>query len=312
MSELEATESLHWELELSQDSADQEFPDRGLPDQEFPTAIPSQEWYEYPPIEAGAPKPFSNTRLGRLPTDNRLDILDYVKDGKAVWDITEFTRRRDIPRVYLQYAEDLKGPLGACRGLRKECHSLLTTTTAFHASRPDRLSNLTFQIGGENLSLIRFFKLEASVGLKVYHEGNFPRALEFLCKQLPNLMRFQLYSRYSNTDLLTTQAKYADLPGTTRHQQEVRALLRFGAFLVKRQQNLDLLIWPSDSPEIKERYGDEDYTSYIDVVANTLRIKRSTVAKESTKADTATIKVQVRGPTNRLPLSELTLQRTES
>lgn len=66
--------------------------------------------------------------------------------------------------------------------------------------------------------------------------------LGFLCENLPNLMRFQLSSTYAISAHPFPPNEAHDLPTTTRHQQEARALVGFGAFLVLRHPNLDLLV----------------------------------------------------------------------
>ncbi|KAJ9613304.1 hypothetical protein H2200_003246 [Cladophialophora chaetospira] len=232
---------------------------------EFPKAIPASEWYQYPPIEAGAPKPFLQTRIGDLPMELRLNILEYVKGGTSEWTIR-------LNGVDQKYNRVLRGPLGACSQFRKETLSLLTTTTSFLVNESSDLIKLPREIGETGLSLIRFLRLNIDNDLRRFHEKNFPDALAMLCTDLPNLMRFQLITEYDDTSSVIQTAKHPETPGVSRHQQEVRLLLRFGAFLVTRHPNLDLLVWPSDSPSTQEFWGTTYRTYYIDVVANTLRI----------------------------------------
>jgi len=255
---------------------------------DFPLAIPAHEWYQYPPIEAGAPKPFDKTRLGRCPVEIHLKILEYLHGGYTICDLTEYDGRHAVPKMDLSYLKPFEGPLGTCRELRKEVLSIVTTTTSFHARDPQAL--LGFHVGDTHMSLIRFLQLDTSFGLRFQHEGKFPDLFDFLCTQLPNLMRFQLKSSIQNSDEvhMPENNKPRDLPGTTRRQQEVRSLLRFGAFLVKKHPNLDLLLWPSHSgPTFKEGEGklapgrpslaqiaNAYVRYYIDVVANTVRVDR--------------------------------------
>ncbi len=251
-----------------------------LPENEFPNAIDPQEWYDYPPIAAGKPREFRDTRLGSLDVSVRLDILDYVKCCISTWNLCEVQPRRkkgEAPaarRIRFEFTDILKGALGTSRQLRKEALTLLNTT-AFNYLERNALMKSPKQLGDRMLS-IRYLQLCTDRGLKWYHEGCFPDLLDFLCNQLPNLTRFQLKSRYCiRDDLLEGGGKPADLPGTTIHQQEVRALLRFGAFLVNKHKHMDLLLWPADSGRNPCKvYSNPPYECYIDVVANSLRFKR--------------------------------------
>jgi hypothetical protein len=53
----------------------------------------------------------------------------------------------------------------------------------------------------------------------------------------------------------------------------------FGAFLVLRHPNLDLLVWPSDSGPTYEA-GEGRTTAYIDAISNTLKTGRRRCSKK--------------------------------
>ena len=136
---------------------------------DFPRAIPADEWYEYPPIEAGAPKPFDQTRLGQLPVDLRLEILEFLQEGRTDWDVTEYRpRRHAAPRVNVDYVRVFQGPLGTCRELRKEVLSIVTTTTSFYCRKPKSVLSLCGHLSEIQMSTIRFLKLETSFVLLHY------------------------------------------------------------------------------------------------------------------------------------------------
>ena len=88
-------------------------------------------------------------------------------------------------------------------------------------------------------------------------------------------MLFQLHSdKIDHDHPLPRNDRLIDLRETTRHRQEVRALLRFGAFLVNRHTNLDLLGCRPDSGLAVEKDNEKPAREcYIDVEANSLRIR---------------------------------------
>jgi hypothetical protein len=66
--------------------------------------------------------------------------------------------------------------------------------------------------------------------------------LDFLSTKLPNLVRFQIWSVVRDSDELLQHKNGGQEPfGTTRLQQDFRAMLRLCSFLVKIHKNLDLM-----------------------------------------------------------------------
>lgn len=258
---------------------------------EFPNAIPPEEWYKYPPIEAGAPKPFSETRLGSLPLEIREKILDEVKEGRSEWKLRLFSPLTDHRSLGV-----LRGSLGVCSQLRRETLSLLSTTTSFHVHPPNLIFDLPRQAGIIGLSRICVLKLHADSELQWCHETNFPYILQFISTQLPILTRLQLITEYDDDMIPISNSVDAYRPIITRRQKEVRALMRFGAFLVKRHANLDLLLWPSDSPVQTPYLGGWGMTSlyYIDVIANTLSVVRKPQVKRGTPLGVSSSQRKVR------------------
>jgi len=244
--------------------------------------LPPLEWYQYPPIEAGAPKPFDQTRLGRLPLFIRQQIIECLCYGSDIMDVTirrEYDRRAPSLNLVRQFGS----VLATCRQLRKEALAYLASST-ITSCQVLTLPSLPQDIGPHNVQWIQYLQVKTHFFLKTRHEHHFPHTLSFLCEQLPNLMRFELFSYYKTDAVPLPRHEAHDLPTTTRHQQEARALLRFGAFLVLRHPNLDLLIWPCDSGPTYEQNASRTL-AYIDVISNNLNTGRGPCAKKLAEGD---------------------------
>ncbi|KAL6244215.1 hypothetical protein RBB50_009085, partial [Rhinocladiella similis] len=243
---------------------------------EFPKAIASWEWYQYPPIEAGAPKQWSQTRLGSLPSFLLKQILVCLCDTRSdQCDVTapNRPRRRGADAPFSHFVRHTRGVLGTCSQLRKETLAFLAATTIHTSREVLELPSLPAEIGRINVAWIQFLKVDTHFFLKTRAERHFPIILGFLCNELPNLMRFQLISDYATNARRFPYPEAHDLETTTRHQQEIRAVLRFGAFLILWHKNLDLLVWPADSGPTYERCQQRTRI-YIDAIANTMRTGR--------------------------------------
>ncbi|KAK6381538.1 hypothetical protein LTS17_004596 [Exophiala oligosperma] len=252
-------------------------------DAEFPKAIAPREWYQYPPIEAGAPKDWPKTRLGGLPSFLLKQILVYLCETRSnQCDVTAPTRlrRRETSGLFSEFVRHTRGVLGTCTQLRKETLGFLAATTVHTSRQVLELPSLPTQIGRHNMTWIQFLKVDTHFFLKTRAERYFPIVLGFLCSQLPNLMRFQLISDYETNAPRFSFSEAHDLQATTRHQQEIRAVLRFGAFLILRHRNLDLLVWPSDSGPTYES-SQQQTRVYIDAIANTMRTGRRPCRREN-------------------------------
>ncbi|KIW11848.1 hypothetical protein PV08_09121 [Exophiala spinifera] len=243
---------------------------------EFPKAIAPWEWYQYPPIEAGAPRPWSETRLGNLPSFLLKEILVYLCEARSdQCDVTapNKPRRGETKTPFSYFVRHTTGVLGTCSQLRKETLTFLAATTIHTSREVLELPSLPAEIGRHNVTWIQFLKVDTHFFLKTRAERHFPAILGSLCNDLPNLMRFQLISDYATNARPLAHSETHDFAATTRYEQEVRALLRFGAFLILRHKNLDLLVWPCDSGPTYES-GQHRTRVYIDVIANTMRTGR--------------------------------------
>lgn len=232
---------------------------------DFPNALDPEEWYCYPPIEAGAPKLFDQTRLGKLPREVRHMLYDMITDYRTEIKISiplegRIKRRRYIGLWNSHYFLcGLERIMGVCQGLRTELQDHLMTSTTHVCEDPRDLRQICHAYGNDSMKLIRHLKMNISDHYRLRPRNNFSTLLEILCKDLPGLVRFQFRSRYGDKEfrLPEHETSIPDYPTTTRDHQEIRALLQFGAFLVLRHKNLDLLIWPADSSMTAEEHGGE-------------------------------------------------------
>jgi hypothetical protein len=262
-------------------------PGRNHPDRElwvhaqairdFPNALDPEEWYRYPPIEAGAPKRFNQTRLGKLPQEVRHILYDMITDYETKinlfipHEISTRTRRQRYRGLWdLHYfLRGLERIMGVCQGLRTELQDHLMTSTTHVCECPLKLGLICQVYGGDSMKLIRNLKMSIEDHYKLRPRTHFSNLLEILSKDLPNLVRFQFRSCYNYDDPRFTEheTSISDYPTTTRDQQEIRALLQFGAFLVLRHKNLDLLIWPADSSMTGGELWDGRPGMYIDIIS---------------------------------------------
>lgn len=162
--------------------------------------------------------------------------------------------------------------MGVCRDLRSEIRDHIMTSTIHECNRASEMGLVCQIYGSDSMKIIRDLRMDIEVMFGKRPRNRFSNLLEILSKELANLVRFQLRSPYGYDDsaLPARDMSTPDYPNTTRDQQEIRTLLQFGAFLVLRHKNLDLLIWPADSSK-KWRGGDAQPVMYIDVVSKSFK-----------------------------------------
>ncbi|EXJ55736.1 hypothetical protein A1O7_08666 [Cladophialophora yegresii CBS 114405] len=221
---------------------------------EFPDAIPPHLWYQHQPFTAGQVALFHETPLGKLPGEIRTKIWDYLAATEPEIDITvrlRFTGLRSPPRFRSQKIMRLAG---VCRQMRAEVFETMQRSVWF-VQRSSKFLHETIDHlrGGNMLRHICFLYLDEDWFLSAYHETRFALVLSEICESLPNLVRFRMS---------TNEAKLND-----QVRERTRDLLRFGAFLVARHPNLDLLIWPGDSGQTHEP-GQTRVVLYIDVASS--------------------------------------------
>lgn len=64
---------------------------------------------------------------------------------------------------------------------------------------------------------------------------------------MPNLVHFQITTRYCDDERALSEPGASDSPTMNQAKQEARALMRLEAFVLLRHPNLDILIWPPSS-----------------------------------------------------------------
>lgn len=110
---------------------------RWTPTPEFPNLMEPGAWYSYPPVEAGPPRPFNVTRLGRLPSFLLEEIFKHLRDLEETWDVMVQSRwsegRRTLMRPVWRM-KNISNLMATCRQLRMEALTYLATSTV-HTSR---------------------------------------------------------------------------------------------------------------------------------------------------------------------------------
>ncbi|ETI21295.1 hypothetical protein G647_07641 [Cladophialophora carrionii CBS 160.54] len=173
--------------------------------------------------------------LGKLPREIRNKIWDYLDVGDSEIDIT--VRMRYHGLVYpprFRFREIIR-LVGVCRQMRTEVFQIIERSVVFVQRSSKFLDESVAHLRGGNM----LRRIVTCTWKKIE-----------ICDNLPNLVHFQLR---------TDEAR--------RHNQVrelTRDLLRFGAFLVARHRNLDMLIWPGDSGQPHEP-GQRGVVLYIDV-----------------------------------------------
>jgi hypothetical protein len=212
--------------------------------------------------------------LGKLPGEIRDRIWWYaiaheydviLLAVRILW-----TQKRTNPSPWFW---DIIHLVGVCQQMRSEIfHSVHRNITFVHEKV--YLGYTTAFFPRSILQCVGVLELTDWGFLCNFFEHDIAKSLSLICDHLPNLIRFQLRA---------TVHKESDVAPTM-----TRNLLRFGAFLVAKHQNLDLLIWPGDSGETYVR-DEEMILFYIDVASSrhfaTKRLFRAPAPKYLSERD---------------------------
>lgn len=278
---------------------------------DFPTAIEPCKWYENPPIDKGAIRPFSQTRLGSLPSEVRQIIWNMLAD-------TDLPHSCNITSTEHQYMEDSSGPeylrvdqcgyllrgmqsvLGVCQEMRSFLMDLLMASTTYNCCRYDRLSATVQDLQPHgHLQLIRKMRLGLR-NLSVNRpEKHFPELLRLLCEEMPSLEHIDLYNVHNDRSPAIPEVLSGDPDGTVSlNQQETRMILQFAAFLVLRHPNLDVMTMraPSEPKTVEEILGRK---TVVRVFANHVHERRTLDARREALGTSRQSKKKVGAPSHR-------------
>ena len=104
---------------------------------DFPNALPPQEWYQWPPIPAGRPKPFCNTSFGKLPAEILRHLFDLITEYDRVLNLVDPHAMRHRGKRHYRgmwgdryFLRGLDNMMHACHDLRVDLadHIISTTT----------------------------------------------------------------------------------------------------------------------------------------------------------------------------------------
>ncbi|KAK5451469.1 hypothetical protein LTS15_008234 [Exophiala xenobiotica] len=187
-------------------------------------------WYENPPRAKGPPKPFKKSALGRIPQQFA------IRSGEESWDTTAGSTS--------PWASTAKALIGrVCRGTRMEIFSRMQRYITIAASA--LYFGSTFKhVPHTILRRIHTFHLYDDGYFDHNLETTFPKVLGLITSRMPKLVRFQLESsHFTGSNLYSAEAPTL----TDRLADSQRSILRFGAFLIAKMKDLDMLVWPGDS-----------------------------------------------------------------
>ena len=205
--------------------------------------------------------PYSETRLGQLPAEIKNEIFGLLfgfEDPRMDTTIPHAKRGRLrlwFSRLNEVFREPFATYLLVSKDFRAEGMDHLMTVITFYNRNGDSARNLPVVFGEEATASIQKFELQAHFINKTRDESTWPFLLDLLNAKMPNLKRFTFVSDYLSDSVPYPESEVRDPDGSvTRDQQERRWLLRFGAFVTLRHQNLKVMVLEAASGT---RYTDE-------------------------------------------------------
>lgn len=192
------------------------------------------------------------TTLLTLPDEVIEKICMEAIDSKGTVCVSRL-RRRDVNEE-ARPAESRPTPLSNLKTLletnstlRKFAQQWLARNSRFFAKSTNFL-NFPEVFGRSNAVLLEHLELHLSFTQKVQHERDWPGLLGMFCTDLPNLAELVLSTSWElGRPPYPTQESGDPQGSLTREDQERRAALRFGAFLVLRHPKLRRMISQADS-----------------------------------------------------------------
>jgi hypothetical protein len=259
--------------------------------------VQDTETFDQPPsaVNGRSPKPYPETRLGALPGETIMKIIGLVLGSEQTVDLTmPHAKGGRIKLRFTQWFPALRDAFSkfllTCKCARAEGIDYLSRTTRFKSRNSDSARNIPALFGTEATGMIRRFELHADFRNKTMHEPLTPPLLEMLVNSMPHLRRFSFCSDYLTHSVAFPQHESGDPDGSvSRHDQERRFLLRFGAFLTLRHPSLEVLVLPAASGP---RYSSNQYRTctwvelYASELSRPIRVtlkKASPDAREETK-----------------------------
>ena len=219
-------------------------------------------------LHRGPGLPYDQTILGSLPDDIKTEIFGWILGTKHRIDLTVAHAKNGHPRLWFSsFFPHIREPfstyLRACSGLRQEGIDHLFSTAVFVNRFSDSAKHFPKLYGHEATAWIQHFELDVHFINKVMHERTWPALLNTLVENMPNLKRLTILSRYLTSGAAYPENESGDPTGSvSRHDQERRALLRFGAFVTLRHPTLRVMVVPAKSGSWY-RSDDHEYKSVI-------------------------------------------------
>ncbi|KAJ9613430.1 hypothetical protein H2200_003372 [Cladophialophora chaetospira] len=238
-------------------------------------------WYESIPPPTGPAKRYNkNCGLGKCPPEIRDQIWELVLGGRHEIDITiriyDQGFVRSSPSVYFW---EMLNIANTCRSLRTEMFRRMQEYITFTHYCPTNFGSTIKHVPHTILRRIRTFHLYCDGYLDRVPEIASPKVLALISNHMPQLVRFQVKSSYSHGIGYGVQLS---------HAERQRAILRFGAFLIAKMKEMDMLIWPGDSGPTYEP-GRDRTMYYVEVASSKYfrdrRLYRAAVPKYLNEKD---------------------------
>ena len=195
---------------------------------------------------------FQDTFFGQIPFEVRELVFNHLFGTDNVVDLTIPHAKRGQPRLVFQsWFPFLRTAFGtvllACKDLREEGFQHLSKETRFINRYSDSAKHLP-RVFRAACSMIQRFDLMMDFRTKTMHEWQFAPLIKLLIEDMPNLTRFRLISDYQAQSIVFPPNESDDPHGTvSRHQQELRAIIRLCAFLIPRHPRLKVMVLPAQS-----------------------------------------------------------------